>query len=114
MTPEEVKRFAEACGWEHAVQCPDCIEPHLIILNADGIEDSLPDFLTSIDAVIEALECFCKERKLLFEIRQTKHDGYFVDLDKYAGSRLGSVRGETINIAIIRAVLAASPEVWKS
>ena len=105
ISPEQVREFALACGWtEHQ---PTEIFEYCWVDHHGAKYIYLPDFLTSKDAVIEALEYFCTRNELLYEIRQAR-DGYWVDLDKYAGSRLGAVKGETLNIAIILAVLSAA------
>ena len=110
LTVDQLKAFAEACGYvclggrwfRHSGPLP--LEPPFL-------SGELPDFLNNKDALFEALKWFCGKWQLRWEVNQTRNDNVICILTAFddAGDedeRANEI-GETINIAIINAVLAA-------
>lgn len=122
MTPEEIIEFAKAVGWTEVAQCPSC-EDSLrgIAPNMKG-RHHLPKFLTSKAAVIEGLEWFCEKQpspepntNAWYWRIETVYgrEAYFCEIREGRKKR-GEAEGETLNIAIMNAVLAASNQEEKS
>lgn len=129
VTAEEVREFAENCGWQNVYT----METYPLMWGTSphsnskliGRREALPDFLHDLNACFEALEWFCKQRAWWFYVANT----YTVTESGFARTditkRSCGIRGtrsdhlsrteliacegaSTIQEAIIHAVTAAS------
>lgn len=103
LTDEDLKRFAEACGYQIHYDLNDA--PYW----NDGHGVNLFDvFLHSKDVVIEALERFCAKPGFAWQLTKPDPD-LTLSCSISKGNRcIASHYGADLNEAIIRAVLSAN------
>lgn len=115
--PEQLRQFAEAVGWTHFQSYGNgggfwhrdgCTKRARNSFCECRGHWTLPDFLHSLDAAIEALEWFCERHDYYAHFRIRPNHCFIQHGDEYPTCVGSSDYTATLNEAIILAVLEAA------
>lgn len=114
ISPEQLRKFAEACGYI-------VLDDGSFTTRSASLSGMLSDFLTSKDAVIEALDYFCEktdwkitEIKLRKDLNKGAFRKFQWHVELFMPSSERQCYGESLNEAIIECILSAVESQEKS